>query len=206
MADVDRRELKVLQGIRLKGRVDEATLAATVGQDRATLALTVADLSKAGMVLPGKTLKISPQGRARLDELLAQERSGIDTAAITGAYNAFRHVNVDFKALVSDWQTKDGQPNTHQDADYDAAVLARLEDVHRAVVPIIAAAAAWIPRLSTYADKLTSALEKIRAGDTTWLARPIIDSYHTVWFELHEELIGAAGITRKDEAKAGHAQ
>jgi hypothetical protein len=206
MGDADTRELKVLQGIRLKGRVDEATLAATVVEDRATLALTIADLIEAGMVLPGKTLKIGPQGRARLDELLAQERSGIDIAAIASAYNAFRDVNVAFKALVSDWQINDGRPNTHQDADYDAAVLARLEDAHRAVVPIIAAAAAWIPRLSTYADKLTSALERIRAGNTTWLARPIIDSYHTVWFELHEELIGAAGITRTDEAKADHAQ
>jgi hypothetical protein len=27
-----------------------------------------------------------------------------------------------------------------------------------------------------------------------------------VWFELHEELIVAAGLTREDEAKAGHAQ
>jgi hypothetical protein len=37
------------------------------------------------------------------------------------------------------------------------------------------------------------------------LTRPIIDSYHTVWFELHEELIQAAGRSREDEAKAGHA-
>jgi hypothetical protein len=46
----------------------------------------------------------------------------------------------------------------------------------------------------------------VKSGDTTWLTRPIIDSYHTVWFELHEELILAAGLTREDEAKAGHAQ
>ena len=39
-----------------------------------------------------------------------------------------------------------------------------------------------------------------------WLVRPLIDSYHTVWFELHEELILAAGLTRESEAKAGDAQ
>ena len=39
-----------------------------------------------------------------------------------------------------------------------------------------------------------------------WLARPIIDSYHTVWFELHEELILVSGLTREGEARAGHAQ
>jgi hypothetical protein len=48
-------------------------------------------------------------------------------------------------------------------------------------------------------------LDKVKSGDTTWLARPIIDSYHTVWFELHEELIAASGLTREEEARAGHA-
>jgi hypothetical protein len=27
-----------------------------------------------------------------------------------------------------------------------------------------------------------------------------------VWFELHEELIGAAGLTREDEARTGDAE
>jgi hypothetical protein len=54
--------------------------------------------------------------------------------------------------------------------------------------------------------KLQTALDNIHAGETMWLARPLIDSYHTVWFELHEELILAAGLTRESEAKSGHAQ
>jgi hypothetical protein len=44
----------------------------------------------------------------------------------------------------------------------------------------------------------------MRAGDTSWFTRPLVDSYHTVWFELHEELIGAAGLTREDEASSGN--
>ena len=31
----------------------------------------------------------------------------------------------------------------------------------------------------------------------------MIDSYHTVWFELHEELIGAAGLTRAGRGLSG---
>ncbi len=37
-------ELKVLQAMRLKGRVDEATVVATVDEDPATAAATIADL------------------------------------------------------------------------------------------------------------------------------------------------------------------
>lgn len=199
-------ELTVLQAVRLKGRVNEAELAATLYEDPAGVASTIAQLTEVGLLVAGKTLRISPDGRGRLNALLAQERSGIDQDALAAAYDDFRAVNAGFKALVADWQLKDSQPNAHDDAGYDAAVLARLDDVHHRVSPIIAAATAQLPRLDIYADKLAAALEKIKAGDTAWFTRPIIDSYHTVWFELHEELIVASGLSREEEAKAGHAQ
>jgi hypothetical protein len=66
-------------------------------------------------------------------------------------------------------------------------------------LPILASASGQLPRLDAYSAKLSAALDRIHAGDAVWLARPMIDSYHTVWFELHEELIGAAGLTREDE-------
>jgi hypothetical protein len=198
-------ELKVLQAVRLKGRVNPADLAATVDEDPVTVATTIEELTESGLLIAGKTLRLSPDGRTRLAGLLAAERASIDPDALAAAYDEFRSVNVDFKSLVSDWQLRDGEPNPHDDAGYDAAVLTRLEEVHQRVLPIIAAAAAQLPRLRAYSDKLAGALANIAAGDTVWLTRPIIDSYHTVWFELHEELILAAGLTREQEAKAGHA-
>lgn len=198
-------ELTVLQAVRLKGRVSEADLAATVDEDPADVAATSAQLTAAGLLVEGKALRISPEGRERLNALLAEERSGVDQNALAKSYDDFRAVNNAFKALVSDWQIKDGQPNAHDDPEYDAAVLGRLDDVHQQVSPVIAAVTALLPRLGAYGKKLNAALVKVQAGDTTWLARPIIDSYHTVWFELHEELIAASGLTREEEARAGHA-
>jgi len=199
-------ELAVLQAVRLKGRVSLADLAVTLGEDADDLAGTVERLTESGLLVDGKPLRVSPDGRVRLAELLATERAHIDTAALADAYAEFRSVNAEFKALVTDWQLKDGQPNNHEDPDYDAAVLARLEDVHHRITPIVDAAAAQLPRLSRYSAKLQSALDNVHAGDTAWLSRPLIDSYHTVWFELHEELIVAAGLTRDSEAKSGDAQ
>ncbi len=198
-------ELIVLQAVRLKGRVSEADLAATVGEDPADVAATVAQLVAAGLLVEGKMLRISPEGRERLNALLTEERSGIDQNVLAKSYDDFRAVNNAFKALVSDWQLKDGQPNAHDDAEYDAAVLNRLDSVHQQVSPIVATVTTLLPRLSAYGKKLDAALVKVKDGDTTWLARPIIDSYHTVWFELHEELIAASGLTREEEARAGHA-
>jgi DNA-binding MarR family transcriptional regulator len=202
-------ELAVLQAVRLKGRVTAADLAATLGEDLDDVTPTVDQLTASGLLVDGTTLKISPSGRTRLDTLIAEERQGIDSAAIAAAYHDFRAVNADFKALVTEWQLKGGpagKPNTHDDAEYDAAVLARLDDVHARVVPIIDAAATQLPRLNAYSSKLLVALGKVKAGETDWLTRPLIDSYHTVWFELHEELIGAIGLTREEAARSGDAQ
>ena len=199
-------ELAVLQAVRLKGRVSLVDLAGTLGTAADDLAGIVDGLVRSGLLVDGKALRVSPDGRVRLEKLLAAEREPIDKAALAAAYADFQAVNADFKALVTDWQLKGGQPNTHDDREYDSAILARLDNMQRRVAPIVAAAAAQLPRLDGYSTKLQAALDKVRAGETMWLSRPIIDSYHTVWFELHEELILAAGLTRELEAKSGNAQ
>jgi hypothetical protein len=197
-------ELTLLQTVRLKGRVRPADLAATLDEREITVAEAVNELGEAGLLTEGKLVRLSPAGRDRLTELLAAERREIDGEAFAGTYDEFRSVNSEFKTLVSEWQVRNGEPNDHGDAEYDAAILGRLDGVHRSVLPILAMAAKQLPRLTAYAAKLSAAQHRIQAGDTTWFTRPIVDSYHTVWFELHEELIGAAGLTREDEAKSGH--
>lgn len=185
-------ELTVLQAVRLKGRVSITELATTLAED---VTNTVEQLIASGLLIDSTTLRISPSGRARLDELLTEERAGIDSAALAAAYGDFHSVNADFKALVTDWQL-----------NRDVAVLAGMDGVHERVLPIIAAAAAQLPRLDAYRAKLCTALDKVRAGETAWLTKPLVDSYHTVWFELHEELILASGLTREQAARSGDAQ
>lgn len=202
-------ELAVLQGVRLKGRVSRADLAATLRADPVQIDPIVERLTAAGLLTEGATLQITRSGSGRLATLLTAEREGIDAAAMLAAYHDFRAVNADFKRLATDWQLRGGPggvPNTHDDAEYDAAVVARLDEVHARAMPIIEAAAALVTRLSAYGAKLTAALGKVKAGQTAWLTRPLIDSYHTVWFELHEELIVAAGLTREEAARSGDAQ
>jgi hypothetical protein len=196
-------ELRLLQAVRLKGRVRPAALAVTLEADEACAILAVKQLTEAGLLTDGKTVRLSSDGRTRLTELLADERRNVADDAIVRSYEEFRSVNREFKVLVSDWQLRNGAPNDHVDADHDAAVLSRLSGVHRAVLPILAAVTAQLPRLAAYTAKLSAALDRIQAGDTTWFTRPLVDSYHTVWFELHEELIGAAGLTREVEAASG---
>ncbi|MBX7454694.1 MarR family transcriptional regulator [Mycolicibacterium sp. 3033] len=162
-------------------------------------------LAAAGLLTGSTTVRLTPQGRARLGSLLAAERAGADAAALSDVYRGFCAVNADVKAVVTDWQLQDGRPNDHADADYDAAVIDRLDRIHERVVPLIDRAAAQLPRLQSYRVRLEHALRRVHAGERQWFSHPLIDSYHSVWFALHEELLTATGLTRTAEARAGRA-
>ena len=59
--------------------------------------------------------------------------------------------------------------------------------------------------MTCYRERLERALTKARDGDQRFVASPRVDSYHSVWFELHEDLIRLSGRLRSDEAAAGRA-
>ena len=53
-------------------------------------------------------------------------------------------------------------------------------------------------RMAAYENKLESALEKAEDGDVEWVSAADIESYHTVWFEMHEDLLRLLGRTRDE--------
>ncbi|MGH3642507.1 MAG: MarR family transcriptional regulator [Mycobacterium sp.] len=175
-------ELSILQAVRLKGRVSRADLPEADA------------LIDSGLLTDGATVRLTAEGRARLGELLAAERATVDAAAADRVYDGFGAINADFKSVISQWQLDKAGPAAD---DAAGVVLARVGELHRAVVPVIHGAAGLVPRLGAYAGRLDAALRLSQAGDMAWLTRPLVDSYHTVWFELHEELIGLAGRTRE---------
>ena len=86
------------------------------------------------------------------------------------------------------------------------AVLDRLAALH-------ADASAWLdpargrlpPARAATASGSTGRSRRPAAGDQRYVASPRVDSYHGIWFELHEDLIQLAGRTREDEIAAGRA-
>lgn len=201
------REFLVLRALRLKGRADSAALAAATGLPESEVAGVVASLIEAGEAREVRDFfMLLPPGRDRLTATLDEERAGVDQSALHELYQEFVGVNGDFKQLASDWQMRGATPNEHDDNAYDQSVLDRLPGIHERVSPIVARSVKLAPRLAPYPDRFASALAKVQAGETDWFLKPLIDSYHTVWFEYHEELIGLAGLSREAEATSGRAE
>lgn len=200
-------ELVVLRTIALKGRVPASEVAFSAGIPSDVVADEVARLSGLELVKEMPTgLKVTPEGKERLAGLLDAERATVDVVAMTQVYDEFLPINAESKEIFTAWQVRpDGSPNDHGDAGYDADVLGRLTSVHERVLPLVHRAAGLAPRAGRYAERLVEAQRRYSSGEAAYVTRPIIDSYHTVWFELHEDLIHWCGLTRAEEAAAGNA-
>ena len=200
-----------LRVIALKGMGSAESVAGALGADEETVGDILAGLTERGTVLemPGGRVRPSPEATARAEELWVEEREGL-TDAFSSVLDRFHGPNMGLKQVVTAWQvrTVDGTetPNDHDDPAYDQSVLDRLRtEIHPEATPLIAEVAALLPRLGRYGDRLAAALAQLDEGDHRYVAHPLLDSYHTVWFELHEELIRLAGRNRRDETEAGRA-
>lgn len=199
-----------LHGLRLAGVAEPTGLAATVGLDQASAKELLEDLVAEGSAtyregpMPGFAL--TPAGRAEHARRLGEEldRHGL-RAAVAAAYRRFLTRNQDLLGLCTAWQLREGDPsgqpvaNDHADPAYDAAVIERLGEIDEWIQPVCAELAGSLERYGRYGPRLTYALERLRSGERDWFTKPMIPSYHTVWFELHEDLLATLGIERDQE-------
>jgi hypothetical protein len=198
----------VLHALRLKGFAESDVVAAATRLDDDEVAKRLDDLAGDGLVLrrEGRVngWSLTPDGRARHAALSAEEleaSGGRDV--VDSCYRRFLEVNADMLGVCTAWQLRDVDGsqaiNDHSDEAYDASVVQRLLGIHDRVRPVTADLRDVLDRFGPYGDRLRSALEKVVDGQHEWFTKPVIDSYHTVWFELHEDLLSTLGIERASE-------
>jgi hypothetical protein len=201
--------LLVLHGLRLKGFALPEVVAELVGLDETAVAAELAALQESGLAqyrdgrLTGYAL--TPAGRQENEAQLAAE---LDASGfredLTAGYKRFLELNTELLAICTRWQLRevDGASvvNDHTDRAYDESVVVDLGALHDRVTPICDDLAALLDRFASYGQRLGEAFDKVRGGDIDHFTKPIIPSYHTVWFELHEDLLATLGIERASEA------
>jgi hypothetical protein len=195
----------VLHALRVKGFAETDVLAEVTHLDdvtvvRALEAFAAEDLVKRrqGVEVSGWTL--TPQGRAEHEKRLADELDAAGARAeVERRYAEFTRLNAPVLQVCTDWQLRDGGLNDHGDRAYDAEVVDRLGDLHEQAQPLLAGLAAALPRFAGYRDRLRTAVDRVRAGEREWFDKPLIDSFHSVWFELHEDLLATLGLERAAE-------
>jgi hypothetical protein len=155
----------------------------------------------AGLVLvKGPVSMPTPAATALVGSWLVLPADGPERDVVTRTFHAFLPVNRRLRDLCTAWQCRpDGSMNDHGDAGYDAAIRDRLDDVHDSLTPLLTRFATALPRTAAYPARFEAALAALDGGDPRWFAAPLIDSYHTVWMQLHQELILTLGLTRSED-------
>jgi DNA-binding MarR family transcriptional regulator len=198
----------VMHGLRLKGFGEAAAVAEAVGVTEADAKPLLDELVGEELVsyrdgrLSGFSL--TKAGREQHAQALATEldRAGA-RPAVEDAYRRFLGLNTDLLSICTAWQLRDAEGdatvNDHSDEAYDADVIERLTTLHAGVEPICADLAVALDRFGGYGPRLSHALRRVRDGDGDWFTKPMVASYHTVWFEMHEDLLSTLGIERGSE-------
>jgi len=137
---------------------------------------------------------------ARLRDLRERTRlepGSREEAECAGVYESFEPLNREVLQVCTDWQVRPGgAPNDHGDTAYDWSVIDRLTAVDERAGPLLRRLSGAVARFAPYRARLRSARRRVEDGEHDWLTSPRIDSYHTVWMELHEELLVALGRER----------
>jgi hypothetical protein len=193
-----------LHGLAVKKHARPQAVAALLGAQEATVATHLLEAARRGRCVEmGEKYLLTPAGRmvveANYSRYFAAARAD---QGFNAAHGRFEVINDELKQLVTDWQTVNiggmQLANDHGDEAYDEKIVARLGALHDKALPVLKAFAASLPRFACYLGKLEAALLRVEDGEHAWLSDVSIDSYHTVWFELHEDLLRVLGRARSE--------
>jgi hypothetical protein len=195
---------RVMHGVAIKKHCSAADIVDLTEMPLAKVEseLVAADASGRLVQADGRYM-LSPAGHMILlgeySRFYAGLRSNEDFVA---AYDRFEIVNNELKQLITEWQTIEiaGKRvlNDHSDKEHDDKTIGRLGDLHERFEPILNTMISGESRLRCYSKKLESALEKAEDGESQWVSSATIESYHTVWFEMHEDLLRLLGRVREE--------
>jgi hypothetical protein len=198
-------DLLALHGLAVKKAGSAAAVADLLGRDETEIAAALDDAAAGGLAIGANgTYMATPAGRSWLDEQYAAAFASLrDNPDADAAYERFERINRELLALFTDWQMmpagSERVPNDHSDPDYDHGVIDRLGQQHERAQRPLDQFAELDPRLGEYTRRLESAYDKVLAGEIDFVSGARVDSYHTVWFELHEDLLRMLGREREEQ-------
>jgi DNA-binding transcriptional ArsR family regulator len=200
--------LLALHALRLRGVADADAVAEYMDISPEVVGPELAALEEQGLVtfrrgrFPGFVL--APGGRLLGERLLADELEAHGLRPrVEASYEEFLHFNRQLLTVCTQWQLRevggDTVANDHRDEAHDRAVIDALVAVDGRLQPVLAALIEVLERFGPHQRRLRKALDHVVAGEHDWFTKPMFPSYHSCWFELHEDLLATLGRERQRE-------
>ena len=204
-------DLLVLHAVRVTGFIDTAAIAHRFDLDASETEEHLRDAEAHGWTTYtafGDTAgwSLTERGRAENERRLTSELTNVrGEPDVRDVYREFLPLNALLLRACTDWQLKPAPddrlvPNDHTDPAWDAGVLRELTAVDRALPVLIGRLGNLLTRFRGYEARFSAALTRAQAGELAFVDRTDVDSCHSVWFQLHEDLIATLGIDRRTQS------
>lgn len=200
-------ELLTLHAVRLLGMGDDDEVAARFDLGLVVAGELLLDFQAVGWVTRvefagtgGWTL--TDLGRTEGERRLAAELAvTLSRPTVEAAHRMFLPQNERLLRAATDWQLRPSRTdplaaNDHTDRDWDQGVLDRLSTLSEDLGAICAPIGDRLTRFQGYDERFAAALDRVRRGDLGWVNRPKVDSCHTVWMQVHEDLLATLRLAR----------
>lgn len=185
-------ELDVLQHLAMEGIAETADIAADTDHSESAVGETLEKLERDGYVESEGFWYLTDDGEERLDEACRARFDDDQLAELRGVHEHFEEYDARMKELAEAWQdipADERGPNAEPVADLHA-LQADLEALFDELSP--GTREVYEPYLASLAD----AIAALEDGETDYFTGTEVDSYHTVWFELHDDLLRTLGEER----------
>jgi hypothetical protein len=202
-----RQQVAMLRLLSAGGMVDEPRMRSLLEQ-RALFSgeatgRCLASLIAAGLVespLP-ELLGITESGKQALRDFIQARRRHIIPLLEGPAWAGFVTLDTELKKVCSMWQVRQdsmGSLNTHDDPEYDFGVVERLREVHSRLRDLVRSVSGLEMELEDLTVELDNAMARISEGDFDYFTGVQLNSFHNLWFELHEDLLCTMGLDRSE--------
>jgi len=155
------------------------------GYEGADLSADLAVLRARNLIEADALVIPTVEGKDALEARYARVRAVLPDEVRDEIIRRFRPLDHQIKFLASQWQ----QAAARDDWDAKLTVIEQLSELQEETLKFIAEYQAKLPSLPEFGSRLANALEKILSGEEGYVVGVRCSSYHTTWFELHEDLL-----------------
>lgn len=195
-------ELLVLHAVRLAGFADDEAVTDRVDSPTVAIGDTLRDLTVRGLIEHMSFADtggwiLTEAGKLRDGELLALElqASGSGPVLRSTIEDFESSANARLVTVVTDWQLQ----SATERSDSAVEVMRELTALADELTTLMTGLVEQLPRFGRYPRQFSAAVARARAGDHEWVAGVGRLSGHTVWAELHQDLLSSLGRGRSAE-------
>jgi hypothetical protein len=184
-------EIRLLHYLAMEGLAEDETIVDDIEEPADTVQAALDELEADGAVENDGFWYLTDEGERRLNRRLRERFSSAELDDLESAYEDFETFDTEFKTLANEWQGTEAAAKRDELIDELVAFHEQVGDFFADREPAVGEV------YQPYLDELEAATDKLTDGEENYFTGTEVDSYHTVWFRLHDDLLRTLGKDRE---------